>query len=116
MSDLHVEIQSLKDEVKQLTAEVHALQRQASSRMGLTGARGERGERGKDAHIRIVQADGKTFILELNDKTVAELVPVAGPAGKDGISPSVPEIVEQTIATIKARLDKHLAERQAASK
>jgi hypothetical protein len=106
---IEAEVQSLKEEVRSLIAEVHVLQRQAGSRVGLTGARGDKGERGKDAHIRIVQADGKTFILELNDKPVAELVPIAGPAGRDGISPNVAELVEQTIAEIKRRIDKHLA-------
>src|SRR6202030_1838425 len=56
-----------------------------SSRRGLDGGRGEQGPAGRDAVIRVTQLDGKVVLVDVsNDKPVAELVAVPGPAGKDG--------------------------------
>jgi len=79
---IDLEVKALKDEVQTLQAEVHVLQRNQSSRVGLQGGRGEKGDKGdpgRDAHVEIRYADGKVQIFE-SGVEVAELVAVPGPA------------------------------------
>jgi hypothetical protein len=89
---IEAEVQALKDEVNELTAEIHQLQRAASSRRGVDGGRGPQGVPGKDAVIKIVQTGGKVQVVDTDGRVQAELVPVPGRDGKDG--PALDDVVK----------------------
>jgi hypothetical protein len=117
MSNLETEVQALKDEVKQLMSEVHTLQRQQASRKGESGARGEKGEPGRSAVVKIVQANGKVLIVDVDGKVHAELVPVAGQNGRDGrdgVSPNMQQVINGVLEEFGRRIDASLARDRAA--
>ena len=84
------------------------LSKQQSSRRGADGARGERGSTGsagRDAVVKIVQADGKVLIVDMQNRIQAELIPVKGERGSDGRNaPSLAEIVQAFIEHFKRAL------------
>jgi hypothetical protein len=93
-----------------------------NSRRGLPGVAGPVGPAGADAVIKIVQADGKVQVVDLEGKVHAEFVavpgpkgdkgdighqpaPIVGPAGKDGRNaPTLDEIVKAVLAHIKTSI------------
>jgi hypothetical protein len=99
MFDAETEVQALKEEVMALTGEVHTLQRQANSRRGPEGGRGPIGLSGKDAVLKIVQADGKVQVVDLEGTVHAELIPVPGRDGKDG--PGLDDVIKAVIEHLK---------------
>jgi hypothetical protein len=120
--DAEVEVKKLAEEIVHLNSDIARLQRQQSSRKGDPGPKGDSvtGPAGKDAVIKIVQADGKVQIVDMEGKVHAELVSIAGPAGKDAPmprdgrdgapgrpgkdSPSLAEIVRGVLQEVKAKL------------
>lgn len=100
--DLESEVKALREEVHELKHQVvtdfmnhiKEQQKQLSSRRGECGSRGEKGESvvgpaGRDA-VLIVKTDTKENVVHVFDESgneKATIVPVAGPSGRDGVSP-----------------------------
>jgi hypothetical protein len=93
------QFQALQNEIKELTSEVHILQRNQNSRRGVEGRPEEVGPAGKDAVVKIVQADGKVHVVDQEGKVQAELVPVPGRDGKDG--PSLDDVLKAFVQYFK---------------
>ncbi len=78
------------------------------------------GSAGKDAVIKIIQADGKIQVVDMDGRIKAEIIAVPGPTGatgadsaipgpigpqgKPGVSPSLSEIVAAVVKAISSRL------------
>jgi hypothetical protein len=122
---LEEQVKALKNEVLQLTSEVHTLQRQQSSRRGPEGPIGQpgiEGRPGRDMVLRVV-TDAKENVIRVFDEAGNEkgsIVAIPGPRGADAAparngvdgrpgrdgkdAPSLDEIVKAVIAEVKTRL------------
>jgi hypothetical protein len=130
LAELAAEVAQLRQEVEvyhrtaiKLDHAVEEFKNSNSSRRGLAGSTGAVGPAGRDAVVRIIQADGKVQVVDLEGKVHAELVAVPGPAGKGAVAPppardgrdgapgkpgkdapSIAEIVKAVIAEVKTKL------------